>query len=144
VDRSIAPAGRTLRPTAGGEDRIASLVYEDICREEVNHGLLDEATGRCWGRAGRWWTRDAEIDLLAFGEDRASVLFGESKWSRRPLGTNILRDLEEASNLTDLPSSITQRQYALFSRSGFTDAMKREAAARSDVLLIHGLTRTNN
>ena len=120
-------------------DAFASSAYEDICRQEVNHGLLDDATGRRWERAGRWWTRDAEIDLLAFDGDRASVLFGESKWSRRPLGTNILRDLEEASSLADLPSAVTQRQYALFSRSGFTEAMKREAATRPDVLLVHGL-----
>ena len=121
-------------------DAFAASAYEDICRQEVNHGLLDDAAGRRWERAGRWWTRNAEIDLLAFSGDGASVLFGEAKWSRRPIGTNILRDLEEASSLADLPSSITQREYALFSRSGFTEAMRREAGDRPDVILVHGQT----
>jgi len=120
-------------------DVFASSAYEDICRQTVNHGLLDDATGCRWERAGRWWIPNAELDLVAFDGDRASVLFGEAKWSRRPVGTNILRDLEEASDLVDLPSTTNQRHYALFSRSGFTKAIKRDAAARHDIHLIHGL-----
>jgi len=120
-------------------DAFAAFAYEDICRQEVNHGLLDDATGRRWERAGRWWTRNAEIDLLAFAGDGDSVLFGEAKWRRRPIGTNILRDLEGVSELVELPPAVRAKHYALFSRSGFTDAMRREAATRPDVFLVHGL-----
>lgn len=120
-------------------DAFASSAYEDVCRQAVNHGLLDEASGCRWERAGRWWISNAELDLVAFDGDRASVLCGEAKWSRRPVGTNILRELEEASDLVDLPSTVVQRQFALFSRSGFTEALKRDAAARDDVHLVHGL-----
>jgi len=40
-------------------------------------------------RAGRWWDKDNEIDIVALNASRKEILFGEVKWSNKPLGTNI-------------------------------------------------------
>ena len=144
--RALLETGRSAEASLRVDsklDSFAASAYEAICCQEVNHGLLDETTGRRWERAARWWTRNAEIDLIAQTEDCTSVLFGEAKWSRRPVGTNILRDLQEASLLVDLPSGATRRHFALFSRSGFTDAIKRETADRGDLHLVDGLDVVN-
>lgn len=120
-------------------DLFASSAYEQICRDEVSRGLLDSASGMSWLRAGRWWTRTAEIDLLAVSDDGQAALYGEAKWSKRPLGTNILCDLEEKSELVKTKSEPSTKNYALFSRSGFTDALLREAKNRPDLHLIQGI-----
>jgi AAA+ ATPase superfamily predicted ATPase len=47
---------------------------------------------------GRWWDRNEEIDLVAIGED--TILFGEVKWSRKPVGTDIYKALRtKAANV---------------------------------------------
>lgn len=142
--RSLLETGRSAeaaRRAAADLDAFAAPAYEDICRHAVSRGLLDGGDAVRWQRAGRWWSRTAEIDLVAMAEDGREVLFGEAKWSSRPLGTNILQHLEEAAQSVDLPSAVRRRRFALFSRAGFTNALRREAAARQDVHLVHHLTR---
>lgn len=120
-------------------DAFASSAYEDICRQAVNHGLLDEVAGCRWERAGRWWIPNAELDLLAHSEDGQSILCGEAKWSRRPVGVNILAHLESTSELVTIKGNPRSKQFVLFSRSGFTEALLRESSKRSDVHLVNRL-----
>ncbi len=144
--RSLLETGRSAEAAsraAADLDAFAAPTYEQICREAVSRGLLDEGDAVRWQRAGRWWSRTAEVDLVALAESGREVLLGEVKWSSRPLGTNILKHLEEASQAVDVPSTVRRRHFALFSRAGFTDALRREAATRGDVHLIHHLTRVN-
>jgi len=118
-------------------DHFASGAYEQVCRDEVTRGLLDRASSATWQRVGRWWNRNAELDLLAFSEDGESALFGEAKWSNRPVGTNILNDLKGTSTLVPIQPKPQSKHFALFSRSGFTDALLRDASRRSDLHLVH-------
>jgi len=119
-------------------DGFVSEAYEAVCRREVAAGLLDERTGARWARCGRWWARDAEIDLVALDAEGGAVLLGEAKWSRRPVGTNVLASLERVATRVPVPPG-WRRVFALFSRSGFTPALRRLAASRSDLVLLHGL-----
>ena len=48
---------------------------------------------------GSWWDREAVIDLLAVSDSEASIMRRECKWSSRPVGVNIWRDLNEKSLL---------------------------------------------
>ncbi len=130
--------GAQARATIAAElDAFASQTYEDICRAEVRRGLLDEITGRRWLRCGRWWDRQAEVDLVATDADGSAALFGECKFSRRKLGVNVLRDLLAAADR--VPLHATERHLALFSRAGFTDGLRAEARKRDDLHLVEGL-----
>jgi len=120
-------------------DLFVSQTYEEICRRGVALGLLDSPDGSSWTRVGRWWSRQAEVDLVAQSRDGKTVLFGEIKWSRRPVGTNILTALENAAAYVPL-TEVSKQKYVLFSRSGFTDALLRIARARDDLLLVEGLS----
>ena len=130
--------GAALKTVRKELDHFASETYETICRDAVRSGLLDDPSGTQWQTVGRWWDRQSEIDLVAFNADRTLTLAGEVKWSNRPVGTNVLASLEQkAAALTrtiPAPSSLV-----LFSRSGFTPALQRAAAKRSDLILVHGL-----
>jgi len=84
--------------------------------------------------AGRWWTKNEEIDLVALNEERREALFGEVKWSARPVGTDIYRDLKRKAALVDWHSEERTERFCLFSRSGFTKPML-DLARKEGVIL---------
>ncbi len=85
-------------------------------------------------RIGAWWGRDEEIDVVAVGED--TVLFGECKWTVRRVGVTILDDLKQKAHPVIQEGGWKRVRYALFSRSGFTDALERRA--RDEGVLLVG------
>jgi AAA+ ATPase superfamily predicted ATPase len=152
--RALLQSGRAdeaLAVVAADLDMMASWAYEEVCREIVASGRLPfDGRGAPAGRGrrdepvpaaaserqrtGRWWTRTDEIDVVAFGARR--ILAGEVKWSRRPVGADVLRSLEEKVARAGWTDRAT---LALFSRAGFTPAVRAAAAARRDLLLVHRL-----
>ena len=140
--RGLLEAGREVEACGlvlEGLERSAPEVYEEICRGLVRSGALDRVTGRRWARAGRWWDRTHEIDVLAFTPDDETILVGEAKWSSRAVGVDILdRLISSADNLPgDLPER--PRHLVLFSRSGFTDAVLSRAESDPTLTLVRGL-----
>lgn len=120
-------------------DDFTAPIYEEICRDEVNRGLLGEATDTSWTGARRWWDRTREVDILAFSQDRHRVLLGECKWSKKAVGMNVLEELETAFPATGLSVEDQKPVFALFSRSGFTPKLLSAAKGRQDLVLVHGL-----
>jgi hypothetical protein len=59
----------------------------------------------------------------------------ECKWSSRPVGTDILRELEAKSPDVIREAGIQQVDFALCSRSGFTDQLTELSKERKDVFL---------
>lgn len=124
-----------LREVEADLDALAAATYEGLCRALVAAGSVGPGP---WDRVGRWWNRFDEIDVVAYGE-KGRLLAGEAKWSRRAVGTNILADLQEKVVRSGLATGASRVTFALFSRSGFTAAMKTAARVRKDVVLVHGL-----
>lgn len=93
---------------------------------------------------GRWWDRNEEIDIVAFNRERDSVLFGEVKWSEKPVGTDIYESLKKKAHKVRWGSKIRKEYFCLFSKRGFTDAMikvaKEEKVAlfQEDRLILKG------
>ena len=141
--RGLLEAGReqeALSSIMASFERSVPATYEEICRSIVRRGLLDEVTGHRWARVGRWWSRLAEIDLLGFSADSEHLLVGEANWSARAVGAEFLEHLQ--ASVQQLPKDLSQQsiQWALFSRSGFTDHVRRAAVSRDDLTLITGLS----
>jgi len=78
-------------------------------------------------RAGRWWDKNEEIDLVALNDETNEILFGEAKWSNKKVGTNIYRDLKRKASLVDWGKPDRKEYFCLFSRSDFTEEMRRVA-----------------
>ncbi|MHB8396250.1 MAG: ATP-binding protein [Thermoplasmataceae archaeon] len=102
--------------------------FEHLVRELVIGGIM----GRSFTNASRWWGRKsgkrtgediAEIDIVAYSEARNELLFGECKWTNKPVSVNIVDSLKAKSVevLRQYPDSTVT--YAVFSRSGFTGNM---------------------
>ncbi len=104
-------------------------IFEDACRSFVLRAKLPFAPVQ----VGSWWSSQAEVDVVAFNQDHSEVLLGECKWSDRPVGENVLADLD--AKATELLRTLSPRNVwrALFAPS-FTPSLKRRAA-EADVLL---------
>ena len=100
-------------------------VYEDLCVQYTlqNYPIL---------KAGRWWNKNTEIDVVGVGED--FLITGECKYSNKKVGIDILQNLEIKSQNIELKLPI--RHYILFSKSGFTKELIELSHKREDVLLV--------
>lgn len=114
-------------------DQHLSYVFEDICKERCLELMREDRIS--FTSIGRWWHRNEEIDIVALDEEKREIYLGEAKWSKKPVGTDILEDLRRKAPLVEWNSGKRKDRFMLFSRSGFTDALK-EKARKEDVLLI--------
>ncbi len=86
-------------------------------------------------RVGRWWVPDAEIDVVAMSEQERALLVGECKWTNKPVGINILADLQRKTQLLAADGDWQQIVYILFAKSGFTPELTN-LAAQQNILLV--------
>ncbi len=70
-------------------------------------------------------------------EKEDKILFGEVKWSNKPVGIDIYADLKRKAKLVQWGSPDRKHYFCLFSKSGFTEEMKK-VSKREDVVLFHG------
>ncbi|MEW6418936.1 MAG: ATP-binding protein [Nitrospirota bacterium] len=114
-----------------------SQTYEDVCRSCVKKGIYK---GMKFNKVGRWWTKDAEIDVIGINEDENAILFAEVKWSEKPVGVNILNELKTKAEKVLWGNSETSKHFALFSRKGFTNDMLK-VAEREGIVLLKGVEK---
>ena len=107
--------------------------YEKIAQEIIKK---NEERFFTIERNGRWWDRNEKIDIVALNEKEDKILFGEVKWSNKPVGTNIYKDLKGKAELVQWGKEHRNEYYCLFSKSGFTEDMKT-IAQKENVLLFH-------
>ncbi len=98
-------------------DQYMGQVFEQIAKEHI----LGLSLSFVPVRIGRWWgsdprtRRQEEIDVVA--TDGRQWLFGECKWTQRPVTMQVLDALRYRSSLV-APEKVS-KQYWLFSRNGF-------------------------
>jgi uncharacterized protein len=115
-------------------DHYSSLAFEEICHQYFwSEGLSGKFTFLPLN-VGRWWNASEEIDLAVIGEK--DVILVECKWSNRPVGKNVLADLERKAEIFQRELGDRKTQYALCSRSGFTSQLIELLTNRSEVLLL--------
>lgn len=85
-------------------------------------------------RVGRWWDRQAEVEVVAVNARDRAILLGEARWTSRPMDTETLEALMTKAERA-VPDSTWAVHYALFSRSGFTRNLQ-EQADRLGVILV--------
>ncbi|HEY3489833.1 MAG TPA: ATP-binding protein [Candidatus Deferrimicrobiaceae bacterium] len=134
----IGNPDHVLREVEQTLDMHVSIAYEFIAREL----FLDVAKQEKWPitAIGRWWSRNEEIDFVALDEEERSIWFGECKWSRKKVGTDIYENLVRKAGLVEWNIGKRSERFILFSRSGFTPAM-HEVAKRENVILVEGEER---
>lgn len=133
-NRAAIEEGRYERLLPRLESDFPALVAENYEKLAVDIVRAREDLFFPMDAAGRWWNREEEIDLVAINEERREILFGEAKWSARPVGIDVYRDLKRKAPLVDWHNGERTERFCLFSRSGFTKDM-RELARKERIIL---------
>ena len=112
---------------------LEALAYEKVC-QEILSGL--EKNIFAFEHIGRWWENEKEIDIVGVNNETKEIIFGECKWSAKPVGTNIYEDLLKKAADVQWNRGKRKEYFILFSKSGFTEGMMAEAK-RDKVFLVH-------
>lgn len=133
-NRGMLEQGRseTVRDSIiGALPRHTSQTFETICQQAVQSASFPVDCSR----VGRWWYNEAEIDVVGINPQADTLLLGECKWTTDPVGTHLIDELEALEPEVRWNTGARTVEYALFSRSGFTDAVESVANERMDLHL---------
>ncbi len=130
-DLALGETGPALQRFRQILPHLLGRAYERIAREMIRRS---DAVAFPLQRVGRWWDDQGEIDIVGLNEAENAILFGEVKWSPKPLGTNILQELKAKAVRLEWGRKGRQEAFALFGRKGFTPEM-RKAAREGGILL---------
>lgn len=108
-------------------------VFEGVCRDALP-GLFPNGS---FSRVGAWWDSEGELDVVGL-DHNGRIVGGEAKFESRQMHHGDLAEVEERTGRIDWTPPNEQevdRHFALFGRSGFTDALIESADGRADVHL---------
>ena len=116
-------------------DHFSSLTFEEVCQQFFWQSGLSGKLPFVPINIGNWWNANEEIDLIVLEENDAIVV--ECKWTSKPVGIDILSDLERKSNLVRPELENRQIRFALCSRSGFTSQLIEDTKQRLDIMVLN-------
>jgi AAA+ ATPase superfamily predicted ATPase len=107
-----------------------SPLFERLCQR-----ALPDLADRQFRDVGQWWFKEHELDVLGLSGE--GLVAGECKFTSQPVSEGVLADLERTTEKVQWSEEPVDGEtlYVLFSRSGYTDAVKHVADTREDVLL---------
>ena len=112
-------------------------IFEDIAKQYLWKLLIRDECPVRFTTLGRWWGADprrkteTEIDIMGI-ESRERALFGECKWTNKPVDKDVLDLLLDKGEMFAYPD----KYYYLFSKSGFTEGCIEAAADNSRIRLV--------
>ena len=112
-----------------------AFVYEDVCKERMWDLNGEGAWPFNFTKIGRYWDSKDEIDIVALDPEGKNLILGECKYWAEPVGVSVLRDLEAKTDSVAWERNNRKVWYVLFSASGFTDELIKEAESRTDLVL---------
>jgi len=108
----------------------ASFIFEKV---SIDYLLHKAQIPFIIQKAGRWWDKDKEIDIVALGENE--ILFGECKYWDKPVWINVLNELIEKSKYVKWKNENRKEYFAIFSRKGFKKELKDLAKEKGNIFL---------
>ena len=114
-----------IRPTF---DQFVGYAFEEAARAHVARLARASEIDFLPERIGSWWGREGEVDVVAVSDADGALLLGECKWSAKPVGVDVLDDLQRKAHLIDPKGRWPAVSYALFAKAGFTPAVVTRAA----------------
>ena len=114
-------------------ERQAAFVYENVCKTHLWD--LNRKGALSFNKAGRWWNKDTEIDIVALNEDENLIIFSECKYTKNPADTDLFYNLLEKKNKVVWGKTERNEKYVLFSISGYTKELQNISKQRNDLIL---------
>jgi AAA+ ATPase superfamily predicted ATPase len=94
--------------------------FEHLVREQIAHKISN------FPHMGRWWYKDAEIDVVGLDPEKKRILFGECKWSDKVDAERIYHQLREKKELVEWNIGDRKEEYIIFARSFGKDFRARD------------------
>lgn len=116
-------------------DNHVAFVYENICKEKMWDLNIQGKFGFTFDKIGRWWNANEEIDIVAFESNGSDIIFGECKYTNKPMDVDVLFNLEKKASQVDWMSGRRNEKFILFSVNGFSDRLKEICEKRDDIIL---------
>lgn len=115
----------------------AGPAFVEVCRQWLMRQVVESELDVLPKAIGSWWgtnpntRRQEEIDVVLEGAD-GELIAGECKWRNEPADVDVLETLMRRGTLLGRPI----QRYYLFSKGGFTEACREQAAQVNDTRLI--------
>lgn len=110
--------------------RYLQLKFPTLCREYIEKQKAEGKIKAEIKENNVWWDKDCLLDIVAGNGLEAIV--GDCFWTNEPVGRDEFEKLVKKAENVDL----IDRYYYLFSRTGFTEELKRIALEREDLTLV--------
>ena len=115
-------------------DHFSSLAFEEICQQYFWQAGLAEDLPFVPVNIGKWWRGNEEVDLVVLGETEAILV--ECKWTSKPVGVDVLADLERKAGLVQPELGGRRIRLGLCSRSGFTPQLVDKHGQQKSIILL--------
>lgn len=122
--------------------RQVAFVYENVCKEEMWKLCNDDELQ--FDRIGRWWNKDAEVDLVAIDKERNSIIFCECKFTEGNMGVDVFYKLVDKAKKVPFgkKDSVRNESYVLFCINGYDAKLMELAVQRKDLRLFENKSYT--
>ena len=114
-------------------DHFSAPIFEQVCQQYFWRQGLAGRLPFVPEKVGSWWQANHEIDLVLLGAGNAMLV--ECKWASRPVGIDVLEELEGKASAVMHEIGGRKITYALCSRSGFTKQLDELSGERGDLQL---------
>jgi hypothetical protein len=138
--RSAIEQGRVKQATSLLYDHLLDFIgthtFEELCRDWVNIKAEMGELPFLPEKTGSFWSRNAQVDVLAINWRTKDILLGECKWGQKPVDKEVVQALIEKTEKV-LPSQAKwQVHFAFFARTDFTQKAQRLAQEHQGILVV--------
>ena len=117
-------------------DNHVSFVFEDVCLQKMWQMNKAGELPFKLTRAGRWWDKHTEIDIVGLNEDTKEMILGECKYTNAKVDVDIFYQLVRKGESIPWNRESRKEYHILFSKSGFTPRLEELVKERGDLKLI--------
>ncbi|MFH1096020.1 MAG: ATP-binding protein [Candidatus Desantisbacteria bacterium] len=112
-------------------DTYVGQAFEPIVREYLIHSMPEIG----FDKIGAFWDSQEEIDIVGINEEKRSILFGECKWTDKPVDRDVFFALLQKKERVLWHKKERTERFCICSKNGFTEPMKMLAEEKGVLLL---------
>ncbi len=128
----IENSGPVMESVRSNFAAFAGRAFEGVCKEFLIEANVKGRLPFSATNIGRWWSRQDEIDIVAFNKKTKEMLFCECKWKNNVDPNAIISDLKKKSEHIELFKKGRKAYYAVFAKS-FNKKVKERDVLLFDV-----------
>jgi AAA+ ATPase superfamily predicted ATPase len=113
---------------------LIAKTYEEASIEFIQNAISEKHLPYFY-QLGRWWDKETEIDVVGINEENKSILFVETKWSDKLIGTDVLNSLKQKAKCVKWGEQDRKEHYAIVAKGGFTNQLIQKAKEEGIVLI---------